>query len=57
MLVVLSPDPEGGLDTLRKLQHESPAPLLSVAPALAPELILRARCDGADHSTRSSGGS
>jgi pilus assembly protein CpaE len=49
LLVVLSSDPEGGLDTLRRARRLTSAYMVAVGPTSEPKLILRALQDGADH--------
>jgi pilus assembly protein CpaE len=48
LVVVLSPDPERGLDAVRKLRRHTVAPILAVGLVSEPKLILRALHDGAD---------
>jgi pilus assembly protein CpaE len=48
LVVVLSPDPERGLEALRKLRPQATGYLLAVGQASEPKLILRALNDGAD---------
>src|SRR5262249_20731297 len=47
--VVLSPDPEQGLDTSRRMRRGTTGYVLAVGQASEPKLILRALHDGADH--------
>jgi pilus assembly protein CpaE len=49
LVVVLSPDPERGLEVLRRVRRSTTAYLLAVGQASEPKLILRALHDGADH--------
>jgi pilus assembly protein CpaE len=49
VVVVLSPDPESGLEALRKARRLTSACLLAVGQASEPKLILRALHEGADH--------
>jgi pilus assembly protein CpaE len=48
LVVVLSPDPERGLEALRKLRRQATGYVLAVGQASEPKLILRALNDGAD---------
>jgi pilus assembly protein CpaE len=48
LVVVLSPDPERGLEALRKLRPQASGYLLAVGKASEPKLILRALHEGAD---------
>src|SRR5262249_47884135 len=48
LVVVLSPDPERGLEALRKLRPQATGYLLAVGQASEPKLILRALHEGAD---------
>jgi pilus assembly protein CpaE len=48
LVVVLSPDPERGLEALRNLRRQAPGYLLAVGQASEPKLILRALNEGAD---------
>jgi pilus assembly protein CpaE len=48
LVVILSPDPERGLEALRKLRREATGYLLAVGQASEPKLILRALHEGAD---------
>jgi pilus assembly protein CpaE len=47
--VVLSPDPERGLDVLRKVRRAMSGYVLAVGQTSEPKLILRALYEGADH--------
>jgi pilus assembly protein CpaE len=49
VVVVLSPDPETGLETIRKARRLTTGCLLAVGLASEPKLILRALQEGADH--------
>jgi pilus assembly protein CpaE len=49
VVVVLSPDPEIGLETIRKARRLTPGCILAVGKASEPKLILRALHEGADH--------
>jgi pilus assembly protein CpaE len=49
LVVVLSPDPERGLDALRRVRKLMPGYVLAVGQASEPKLILRALQEGADH--------
>jgi pilus assembly protein CpaE len=48
IVVILSPEPERGLEALRKLRREASGYLLAVGQASEPKLILRALHEGAD---------
>src|SRR5437660_11608865 len=49
VVIVLSPDPEGGLAVLRRLRGASPGRILVVGKADDSKFILRALHEGADH--------
>ena len=49
LVVVLSPDPERGLDALRRVRRVAAGYVLAVGQASEPKLILRALHEGADH--------
>src|SRR5437588_4121172 len=49
VVVVLSPDAERGLETLRKLRTEMTGYILAAGQVSEPKLILRALHCGADH--------
>jgi pilus assembly protein CpaE len=48
-LVILSPDPDRGLEVLNKLRRDMNGALVAVGPVSEPKLILRALYGGADH--------
>ena len=49
VVIVLSPDPEGGLAVLRRLRGAMPGRILVVGPSDDSKFILRALHEGADH--------
>jgi pilus assembly protein CpaE len=49
VVVMLWPEPERGLETLRHLRRAAPCFILAVGPITDPKLILRALQHGADH--------
>jgi pilus assembly protein CpaE len=49
VVVVLSPDPAGGLETVRKVRPLTAGYVLAAGPASDAELIMRALQEGADH--------
>jgi len=49
LVVVLSPDPERGLEVLRRVRRVAAGYVLAVGQASEPKLILRALHEGADH--------
>ena len=49
LVVVLSPDPERGLEALRRIRQLATGYVLAVGQASEPKLILRALHEGADH--------
>src|SRR5205085_1282687 len=49
VVVVLSPDPERGMEALRQARRATPGHVLAVGQVSEPRLILRALHEGADH--------